>query len=674
MNLHRLCLALGAAGLLLASPLAGSAERSRDFSRSGPSGLTTGPGRVIVTYRQTMASAMSARIQSASQGSSPLREAQTLNQRHGLDLRDGRTIAPGTQVLTSATLSNERLLKTLAADPDVVSVTIDQWRHPHAAPNDPLYANGQAATTPTAGQWYLRAPSGTVVSSINAEGAWNTTTGSSGIVVAVLDTGVRPEHPDLMGKLLPGFDFVHTIDTANDGDVADGDASDPGDWVSVTDKNSSAFSTCTVTNSSWHGTQTAAVIGAATNNGSGMASVGRNVRLLPVRVLGKCGGYDSDIIAGMRWAAGLAVTGAPTNPTPARVLNLSLGSSGSCETGTSSSYTSTIATLNGMGVVVVASAGNDDLAVNAPGNCPGAIAVAGLRHAGSKSGFSSLGTAVALAAPAGNCVTETGICQYPIITATNTGTTTPVSSSYSSGLGDVSLGTSFSAPMVAGTAALMLSANPSLTAAEVRSLLTSTTRAFPTTGGSTGIATCTTPGTTKQEECYCTTSTCGAGMLDTQAAVQAAATGRAVAHLGGAGSLVTTGNSVTIDGSGSTAASGASLTTYLWELIDGSSLATITSANNASSVTLSTASPTTSGMVTVRLTVTDNLGNTGFATQAFTLGTATSIVTAVPTSTATTTPSNSGGGGGAFDLSWAALGLLSVMAAWRRRQARSARA
>lgn len=652
MNTSRLCLALGAAGLLLVHAASNSSERSRDFARHGPDA----EARVIVTYKQTRATALSVRLENNDQA---VQEAQTLNQRHALDLRDGRTIAPRTQVLISRTMNAERLRQTLAADPDIASVTIDHWRHPHAAPNDPLYPSGQASPYPAVGQWYLRAPAAPVVSSINAEGAWNTTTGSSSIVVAVLDTGIRPEHPDLAGKLLPGFDFVHTTANGNDGSGNDGDPSDPGDWVSSADLSNSAFSSCTVTSSTWHGTQTAALIAAATNNGTGIASVGRNVMLLPVRVLGKCGGFDSDIIAGMRWAAGLSVGGVPANPNPARVLNLSLGSSGSCETG-SSTYTDTIATLNGMGVVVVASAGNDDLDVNAPGNCPGAIAVAGLRHAGTKSGFSSLGSTVALAAPAGNCVTENGICQYPIVTAANTGTTTPVSSAYTSGLGEVSLGTSFSAPLVSGTAALMLSANPALTAAQLRSLLTGTARAFPSTGGSTGIRTCDTPDTVEQSECYCTPTTCGAGMLDTQAAVQAAAAGRAVAHLGGTPPLVTPGATVSLDGSASSGANSAAIATYLWEIIDGAALATMTSANNASSVAFATAASATSGTFTVRLTVTDATGNSASATQRLTLGTAPTVVTATPSTESDS--GGGGGGGGAFDIGWGALIMLGLAA------------
>lgn len=695
MSLRPLCLALSATGLLLVSPMGNSAEHSLDLARSGPA---TG-GRVIVTYRQTQASAMSARIHSAAQASSPLREAQTLNQRHGLDLRDGRTVSPHTQVLMSSTLSSEQLRQRLSADPDIASVAIDRRRHTHTAPNDPLYAAGQASPYPSSGQWYLRASGGTTVSAINAEGAWNTTTGSSSIVVAVLDTGVRPEHPDLQGKLLPGYDFVHQVGNANDGDGNDGDPADPGDWISLADLTGSdraAYASCsTATDSSWHGTQTAALIGAATNNGVGMASAGRHVMVLPVRVLGKCGGFDSDIIAGMRWASGLDVAGTTRNPNPAKVVNLSLGYPDVDEitrqrivcSSTNSPYPSVVEELRQAGVVVVASAGNDDLAVNTPAQCPGIVAVAGLRHAGDKSGFSSLGREVFIAAPGGNCDTSdvNALCAYPILSATNTGTRGPISSTWSNGLSQAGLftqglGTSFSAPLVSATAALLLAVNPSLGPSQIKTLISDNARPFPSTGGlkkddGTDYPQCAEPAGTssanKQQNCYCNTTTCGAGMLDTQAAVQAAAAGRAVAHLGGTNPLVTPGSSVTIDGSSSTAASGASLASYLWELIDGGSLATITSANNASSVTLSTVSSTTSGTFTVRLTVTDSLGNVGQATQVFTLGTAPSIVTAVPV---TTTTSGSGGGGGALDLSWVALGLLSLSVAWRRRQANPTRA
>ena len=161
------------------------------------------------------------------------------------------------------------------------------------------------------------------------------------MVVAVLDTGIRYEHPDLKtvalgGNLLPGYDMIADVDVANDGGGRDADPSDPGDWLTLAEVNQAGgpFFQCdtVASDSSWHGTQTSGLIGALTNNGVGIASVGRTVRVLPVRVLGKCGGFDSDIAAGIRWAAGLAVAGVPTNPTPAKVINMSLGGSGACST------------------------------------------------------------------------------------------------------------------------------------------------------------------------------------------------------------------------------------------------------------------------------------------------------------------------------------------------------
>ena len=136
------------------------------------------------------------------------------------------------------------------------------------------------------------------------------------------------------GNLLPGYDMISDIAAANDGDGRDPDASDPGDWVTEAEISMAGGpfhdARQAAEDSSWHGTQVAGLIAALTDNGIGMASVARSVRILPVRVLGKCGGFDSDIIAGMRWAAGLAVPGVPANANPAKVINLSLGSEGPC--------------------------------------------------------------------------------------------------------------------------------------------------------------------------------------------------------------------------------------------------------------------------------------------------------------------------------------------------------
>jgi len=268
-----------------------------------------------------------------------------------------------------------------------------------------------------------------------------------------------------------------------------------------------------------------------------MASVARTVRLLPVRALGKCGGFDSDILAAMRWAAGLSVPGVPDNPTPARVINLSIGSEGQC----TAAYEATVNEILARGVVIVASAGNSaGHAVGVPANCNGVIAVAGLRHAGTKVGFSDLGPEITVSAPAGNCINTVAgsACLFPILTTTNTGTQTAATSSYTDGL-NPSLGTSFAAPLVSGTVALMLAVQPTLTPQRVTEILQATARTFSMTGGDNGdgtpVAQCTLPQydisqrPIDQLQCYCTTNTCGAGMLDASAAVTAASTGQAVA-------------------------------------------------------------------------------------------------------------------------------------------------
>ena len=238
-------------------------------------------------------------------------------------------------------------------------------------------------------------------------------------MVAVVDTGVRFEHPDLLpvalgGNLLPGYDMVSDAATANDGDGRDADASDPGDWVTraeMSQPGSSLFRCATSPeNSSWHGTQLAGLIAALTNNGIGMAGAAPGVRMLPVRVLGKCGGYDSDIIAGMRWAAGLSVPDAPANPYPARVINLSLGGDGRVLGRVSAGGRRD----HGCRYGDRGGGREPGHAVAQPANCAGVIAVAGLRHAGTKVGFSSLGPEVAISAPGGNCVNTDGGLSLPV--------------------------------------------------------------------------------------------------------------------------------------------------------------------------------------------------------------------------------------------------------------------
>ena len=639
----------------------------------------TTTARVIVKYRAD--SPLLRKLALSVSGQQTL-QAAALGQRIGVALDAGRPLGARSHVVFGHGLTSQQLAARIAAQSDVEYAVADERKHIVEVPNDPLYLSGPpvgaASGGPLVGQWYLRPPGvatgavgSTAPAAINAEQAWDITKGSPSIVVAVLDTGVRFDHPDLQaGNVLPGYDMVSADSTgvftsANDGNGRDADASDPGDFVTSSD---AAALGCDTSNSSWHGTQTLGLIGAATNNAIGMASVGHGgVRMLPVRVLGKCGGYDSDIAAGILWAAGIHVDGVPDNANRARVINMSLGGVGAC----SQAYIDAIGQANAAGTVVVISAGNSGgHGVSNPANCAGAIGVTALRHVGDKVGYSDLGPEITISAPGGNCVNVTSgaPCLYPIPTATNKGTTTPIAgaagAAYSDSF-DASLGTSFSAPLVAGTVALMLSAQPALTPAQVKAKLQATARPFPSSGGSVGIATCTSS-STSQDECYCpnagvgVTTLCGAGMLDTHAAVLSAAGVQANI------SLTTTtpsvGQAVAL-ASASTLGTGRSIASYQWTILNpGSTGATITGANDGASVVVT---PMAAGSFVIQLTVTDDTG----ATSTTTLSVAVSGTST--TSTTPPAPSGGGGGGGALDVGWLALLLAAVaaLAATRPRRA-----
>jgi serine protease len=604
--------------------------------------------RVIVKYRSGSSLAQDA--------AGHPRHAARLGKQMALALQDGHVLGQRTQSLRARGLTSSALAARLAANPEV------EWAVPArrktfsatlgpTIPNDPFYADGQTSITPAVGQWYLRAPDTTIVSAINAVGAWSISTGAASVTVAVLDTGVLKGHPDFVkadgsSKLWPGYDFVSRSAKAGDGDGRDADPSDPGDWTTAADG-------CAASNSSWHGTQVAGLIGAASDNGIGMASVGRDVMVLPVRVLGKCGGFDDDIIAGMLWAAG-ASSDPVANPNPARVINLSLGSSGNCSVAYQDAINRVVAAPYKVAVVVAA--GNDTgHAVDEPANCNNVIAVSGLRHAGTKVGYSNIGPQVAIAAPAGNCVNETGACLYPLLTTTNAGTTAPGAHTYSSS-SKASLGTSFAAPIVAGTVGLMLSVDPKLTPTQVKAALQATARAFPTTGAQeVGAVACVAPTTTDQIECYCTTSTCGAGMLDAGGAVAQVQAGTLlpVAVISASTTSPTVGDSVTLSGTASTASAGRTIAGYQWAITSGAGLASLVGATNGTSVTLTTSAV---GTVAVQLTVTDSVGAIQSSSQSITIA-------AVPV--VVTPPAASGGGGGAMGGGW----VLGCICPWP--QARS---
>ena len=166
-------------------------------------------------------------------------------------------------------------------------------------PAGPASAQLTPNDTRFADQWHYRYEPG-VEEGLNLLPAWNITTGAANTVVAVVDTGIR-SHADLAGRTLPGYDFIDDVAVANDGNGRDADPADPGDWTT----SNQCFLGSSAEDSSWHGTHVAGTIGAASNNGSGVAGVNWLAKVVPVRVLGRCGGYISDIVAGTRWALSL---------------------------------------------------------------------------------------------------------------------------------------------------------------------------------------------------------------------------------------------------------------------------------------------------------------------------------------------------------------------------------
>lgn len=327
----------------------------------------------------------------------------------------------------------EALMRQIALDPDVEYVAIDRLNHADLTPNDPSY--GQ--------QWGYSGTYG-----IRANTAWDVTLGA-GAVVAVLDTGIT-SHSDLAANVLPGYDFISDVFVANDGNGRDANPADPGDWVAA---NACGYPH-SAANSSWHGTHVAGTVAAVTNNAKGGAGVAPAAKIVPVRVLGKCGGYDSDIADAIVWASGGTVPGVPANANPAEVINMSLGGEGACGSVLQNAINGAV----GRGTTVVVAAGNSnvDASTQSPSSCGNVITVAATTSSGVRAGFSNHGAAVDIAAPGSG-----------ILSTLNAGATAPGVETYAS-----YSGTSMAAPHVSGVVALMQAAAATpKTPAQVESLI-----------------------------------------------------------------------------------------------------------------------------------------------------------------------------------------------------------
>jgi serine protease len=482
-------------GSLLSTLLLAAPAFAGDVQLSGLSSAPTHQ-RFIVKYKDGATDVATPTVLASSLKAAasavPAAQGRALGLQKLRQLAIGSTVVKADRPLDAA--ESELLMRRLAADPNVEYVEVDQLMHATLVPNDARLSE----------QWGF----GTSNASINVRPAWDKATGT-GVVVAVIDTGIT-SHADLNANILPGYDFISDAAMARDGGGRDNNANDEGDWYAANECGAGI----PASNSSWHGTHVAGTIAAVTNNTTGVAGTAYNAKVVPVRVLGKCGGYTSDIADAIVWASGGTVSGVPANANPAEVINMSLGGGGSCST----TYQNAINGAVSRGTTVVVAAGNSNANVSSsvPANCANVIAVAATTSAGARASFSNYGAGIDVSAPG-----------QAILSTLNSGTTVPGAASYAS-----YNGTSMAAPHVAGVVALVQSVAPTaLSPAAIETLLKNTARALP--GACSGG--------------------CGAGIVDADAAVTAA--------LGGTNPNPGTGtvlqNNVPVTGLG--AASGASL-------------------------------------------------------------------------------------------------------------------
>jgi subtilisin family serine protease len=379
----------------------------------------------------------------------------------GRPLRYLRQMATGATLIDAGSDLDERALERFAARLNaarpngIAYIEPDRLMHPVLTPNDPMLSS----------LWGLAGPAqSNGIAGVNAYTAWDRVDGS-GVTVAVIDTGYRA-HTDLFGQVVAQYDFISDTTSANDGSGRDADALDPGDF-----RVSGSCGGSGTSNSSWHGTHVAGTIAARGNNGTGVVGVAYGAKLVIARVLGRCGGSTSDIADAIVWAAGGSVAGVPVNAQPAQVLNMSLGGQYPCSASPTTQAAIDSARARGASVVVAAGNANMDAANFSPASCNGVISVASIGDGGSRAPYSNYGTGVDVAAPGGDMSRGSTV---GILSTYNSGSTTPGSDSYA-----YLQGTSMAAPHVAGVAALLYAAKPTITPTEVEAVLKANVRPFP---------------------------------------------------------------------------------------------------------------------------------------------------------------------------------------------------
>ncbi|WP_046657667.1 S8 family serine peptidase [Lysobacter capsici] len=468
-------------------------------------------------------------------------------------------IMPGGRVVASDRALDRAeaiaLMRQIAADPNVEFVQLDGISKALMTPNDPSFAQ----------QWHYA----DTAFGIRAPVAWNTSNGS-GVVVAVIDSGIL-SHADLNANILPGYDFVSTTTGLPEAECREAGGqpgcgkSDDGDGRDANPLDSSNIV---------HGTHVAGTIGAVTNNGIGVAGVAFGGKVLPIRALGNQGfGSDSDIADAVVWASGGSISGVPANPNPAEIINLSLGGNVPCSQMPAWQAAVNLAAANGSTVIAAAGNSNNDVAGTTPAGCNNVISVAASSTTGSRASYSTWGATIDISAPGGNG-------------SLFGGATDVISTLSNNGYGGMS-GTSMAAPHAAGVAALILSASPTKTAAQIEQILESTARPIPANRCSGG---------------------CGAGIIDAAAAVAAAA-GGTPGNQAPVANFSSAVNGLSVNFTDSSSDSDGSIASRSWSFGDG----TTSTATNPSKTYAA------AGTYTVTLTVTDNGGATNTKTSTVTV-------------------------------------------------------
>jgi serine protease len=358
--------------------------------------------------------------------------ARTLCRAHAFDL-EGKPLASEPTFELAQRLHDERL-------DGVRTVSVNGIKYAQRVPNDEHFDL----------QWnmaFARVPQ-----------AWDISVGASNVIVAVVDGGMNLAHPDIQGRLLPGFDFIEDPNTAGDGNGFDDDPTDPGD---------NAFGQG---QHSWHGTHVGGIIAASTDNGQGVAGIMWDGNILPVRSLGlQQSGSDFDILNGILWSVGEDdFQGAPIPPNnnAAKIVNLSLGGPSDPQIQTLWEDIIRIITIDDPDrygePIVIAAAGNEgrDANIVTPANIPGVITVGATRFDGEKADYSNFGNDVDVMAPGGQLNLDQDTDGF------GDGVLSLFDNAF-----EFEQGTSFAAPHVSGIVGLMVSIDPSLNQAGAEQLI-----------------------------------------------------------------------------------------------------------------------------------------------------------------------------------------------------------